>query len=180
MRKLLQLVGLVVLIAALPSAWAADLSGNWTGSFDFQGSSVALAIHLVSDGSTLTGSVEGLPTTPAEIHDGKIDGNNITFWLNTDYQGTQYKLVYRGTVSADGNSIAFTFGTESGDWGAEVTATRAAFAMPPQHVNAPPGNIKRYPGDSDGAFKTGHYRDLFAEAGHTPQETNAKIEKAFQ
>ncbi len=167
-------------MAAVPAAWAADVNGNWRGSFDFQGSSIQLTFHFVADGNTLTGSVEGLPTTPAEIHDGKIDGNTITFWLNTDYQGTEYKLVYNGTVSADGSSIGFAFGTESGDWSAEVKAERLRFQMPPPHVNAPLGEIKRYPGDGDGAFKTKHYRDLFAEAGHTPAEENAKIEKAFE
>src|SRR5919202_835025 len=34
--------------------------------------------------------------------------------------------------------------------------------------------------DGDGAFRTGRYRDLFAEQGHAPAETKAKIEKAFQ
>ena len=34
--------------------------------------------------------------------------------------------------------------------------------------------------DGDGAFRTGKYRDLFAEQGHAPTETKAKIEKAFQ
>jgi oligosaccharide reducing-end xylanase len=51
---------------------------------------------------------------------------------------------------------------------------------PPQHVNAPLGNIADHPGDGEGAYKTHHYRDLFAEQGHTPAETRAKIEKAFQ
>lgn len=40
--------------------------------------------------------------------------------------------------------------------------------------------VERFPGDGDGAFKTGKYRDLFAEIGHTPAESRAKIEKAFQ
>jgi oligosaccharide reducing-end xylanase len=47
-------------------------------------------------------------------------------------------------------------------------------------VNAPLGDIPRHPGDGAGAYKTGVYRDLFAEAGHSPAETKAKIEKAFQ
>ncbi len=180
MKRLLQMAGLLVLASALPAAGAADVSGNWRGSFDFEGTSVQLTFHFVAEGNTLTGSVEGLPTTPAEIHDGKIDGSNITFSLTTDYQGTQYKLVYNGTVSADGESIGFTFGTEAGDWSAELSATRMRFQMPPPHVNAPLGDVKRYPGDGDGAFKTEKYRDLFAEAGHTPEEEKAKIDKAFQ
>ena len=52
--------------------------------------------------------------------------------------------------------------------------------MPAPHLNAPLGKFKRFPGDGQGAFKTGRYRDLFAEQGHTAAETRAKIEKAFQ
>ncbi|HKW61043.1 MAG TPA: glycosyl hydrolase family 8 [Candidatus Acidoferrum sp.] len=51
---------------------------------------------------------------------------------------------------------------------------------PEPHVNAPLGNIPRMPGDGNGAYKTHEYRDLFAELGHTPAESRAKIEKAFQ
>jgi len=56
----------------------------------------------------------------------------------------------------------------------------AGFSPPVPHTNAPLGNIPRMPGDGNGAFKTQHYRDLFAEQGHTPAESRAKIEKAFQ
>ena len=55
-----------------------------------------------------------------------------------------------------------------------------AFRMSPPHVNAPLGEIKRMPGDGSGAYKTGHYRDLFAEQGHSSAETRAKVDKAFQ
>jgi oligosaccharide reducing-end xylanase len=51
---------------------------------------------------------------------------------------------------------------------------------PTPHVNAPLGDIPSLPGDGNGAFKTHRYRDLFAEQGHTPAESRAKIEKAFQ
>ncbi|HZQ19816.1 MAG TPA: glycosyl hydrolase family 8 [Terriglobales bacterium] len=36
------------------------------------------------------------------------------------------------------------------------------------------------PGDGNGAYKTHQYRELFAEQGHSPEESRAKIEKAFQ
>ncbi len=52
--------------------------------------------------------------------------------------------------------------------------------MPAPHVNAPLGKIERFPGDGQGAYKTHRYRDLFAEQGHSPAESRAKIEKAFQ
>ena len=57
----------------------------------------------------------------------------------------------------------------------------AVFAQAPiPHLNAPLGDIPSMPGDGHGAFKTHQYRDLFAEQGHTPAESRAKIEKAFQ
>ena len=34
--------------------------------------------------------------------------------------------------------------------------------------------------DGSGAFATGHYRDLFADAGHSQVETSAKIDAAYQ
>ena len=56
----------------------------------------------------------------------------------------------------------------------------ADFSPPVPHTNAPLGEIKRMPGDGSGAYKTHRYRDLFAEQGHSPQESRAKIENAFQ
>jgi oligosaccharide reducing-end xylanase len=63
-----------------------------------------------------------------------------------------------------------------------VPAAQSAptFQRPPQYVNAPLGEIQRFPGDGAGAYKTHEYRDLFAEQGHSAAETRAKIDKAFQ
>jgi hypothetical protein len=128
MRKMTVLAGIIVSVSVSVTLRAADLSGTWKGSFQFNGDSYPLTMHLTAAGNALTGTVEGLPTTPAEIHDGKIDGDNVTFWLNTDYQGTTYKLVYTGKISGD--QIAFTFGTEDGSWSTLLTATRSAEAVP--------------------------------------------------
>jgi hypothetical protein len=123
MLNALRIAGLLAFLAVMPSANAADVSGTWKGSFDFQGSGVPLTVHLVAAGDAVTGTIEGLPTTPAEIHDGTIDGDVVSFWVNSDYEGSTYKLLYRGTVSADG--IKFSFGTEDGSWGTEFMAMKA-------------------------------------------------------
>ena len=122
MLNALRIAGLLAFLAVMPSANAADVSGTWKGSFDFQGSAVALTFHLTTNGDAVTGTIEGLPTTPAEIHDGKIEGDVVSFWINSDYEGNTYKLLYRGTVSADG--LKFSFGTEDGSWGSELTAVK--------------------------------------------------------
>jgi hypothetical protein len=137
------MAGLVALLVGLaPCVRAADLSGTWKGAFDFQGSSVPLTLHLTVAGNAVTGTVEGLETSPAEIHDGKLDGTTVSFWLNTVYQGDMYKLVYRGTVSAAGDEIAFTFGTEDGSWGTQLTAKRSVDAVATPAVPDVNGNWK--------------------------------------
>jgi oligosaccharide reducing-end xylanase len=63
---------------------------------------------------------------------------------------------------------------------AGATAAPSGFQMPAPHENAPLGDIQRFTGDGEGAYKTHKYRDLFAEQGHAAEEIRAKIEKAFQ
>jgi oligosaccharide reducing-end xylanase len=56
----------------------------------------------------------------------------------------------------------------------------ASAQRPAPHENAPQGEIPRHPGDGAGAYATHRYRDLFAEQGHSPAETSAKIDNAFR
>jgi len=60
MLNALRLAGLLTFLAVMPSANAADVSGNWKGSFDFQGTTVALTFHLTAtaDAAGQAGEVE--------------------------------------------------------------------------------------------------------------------------
>jgi oligosaccharide reducing-end xylanase len=58
-------------------------------------------------------------------------------------------------------------------------SVQGSYSPPQPHTDAPPEPVKRYPGDGDGAYKTGTYRDLFAERGHSAAESRAKIDAAF-
>jgi hypothetical protein len=121
MKRLIQInVIAILLVTALA---AADSTGTWKGEFDFNGTAIPLQFNLKASGGTLSGTVEGLPTSPATIKDGKIQGDSISFWLETDYDGQTYKLVYKGQVSAA--EIHFTFGTEDGSFGTELVAKKA-------------------------------------------------------
>src|SRR4051812_27882827 len=131
MKIVLGFLSFIAFVCLLPGAMAAEMSGTWKGGFDFQGSTVPLTINLKIDGSKVTGTVEGLPTNPAEIHDGTFNADTVTFWVNTDYEGQTYKLVYKGKVAAD--QISFDFGTEDGSWSAPLTERKAADA-----ATAPP------------------------------------------
>ncbi|HLI03030.1 MAG TPA: hypothetical protein VKU93_02060 [Terracidiphilus sp.] len=126
MRIWLKLAALAGVLAVAAGARCADFAGTWKGAFDFQGNSVPLTFHLSLAGNAVTGTVEGLPTTPAEIHDGRIDGDTVTFSVNTDYQGENYKLVFKGSAASGDGSIHFTLGTEDGSWSSELVAEKAA------------------------------------------------------
>lgn len=129
MRNFLRIAGLIALLIVVQSARATDANGTWKGAVEFQGTSVPLTFHLTTaNHGAVTGTVEGLPTTPAEIRDGKVNGDSITFWVNTDYQGQTYKLVYTGKITE--GQIAFTFGTEDGSWGAQLTAMKSVEPAP--------------------------------------------------
>jgi hypothetical protein len=120
MKRNALLTGLLLLIAGL--AAAADLTGKWQGSFKFNEQEVPLTVEL-KGATDVTGTVSGLPSGVATIKDGKLDGDNLTFWLMTEYQGSPIKLVYKGKVA--GSEIKFTFGTEDGSWGTEFVAKKS-------------------------------------------------------
>ena len=126
MKAIARLLAVAAVVCLAPWLRAADLSGTWKGAFDFQGSSVPVTLNLKVAEMAVTGTVEGLPTSPVDIHDGKVDGESITFSVNTDYEGQTYKLIFKGKVSAD--SIDFDFGTEDGSWGTTMTAKREGAA----------------------------------------------------
>lgn len=122
MKRTFWITAILMLLSTLLSA--ADLTGKWTGQFDFNGNAVPLILDLKTSGASLTGKVSGLPTDNAEIKDGKIDGNTVTFWLMTEYQGNAIKLLWTGKISAD--QIDFTMGTEDGGFSVSFPIKKAA------------------------------------------------------
>ncbi|MGP8244533.1 MAG: hypothetical protein ACLQVN_08445 [Bryobacteraceae bacterium] len=111
---------MLLAVAALP---AADITGTWKGSFDFQGDQVPITLQLKGDADVLSGTINGLPTDPAEIKDGKVKADQVTFWVSVDYQGTTYKVVYSGKIAGD--EIHFSMGTEDGSWGTDLVVKRS-------------------------------------------------------
>jgi hypothetical protein len=128
MKAVMRLFLIAALVCAAPAVWAADLSGVWKGTFNFNDADVPTTLNLKVSGADVTGTVEGLPTSPVDIHEGKIAGDLISFWVNTDYQGDTYKLVFKGQVK--GEQIDFAFGTEDGSWGTSLSVKRGDAATP--------------------------------------------------
>ena len=122
MRKLLSIVFLSGGLAL--TALAADVTGKWTTEMRGRGGQMREAtFNLKADGHTLSGTVSG-PRGEAEISDGKIEGDQISFTQTLEFNGNTVKLLYKGTVSGD--EIKFTRTREGGDRPPqEFTAKRA-------------------------------------------------------
>lgn len=154
MKTVLRLLSLFAFITLLPVARAADVSGTWKGAFDFQGTSVPVTINLKADGSkvtgtVLTGAVEGLATTSAEIHEGTFTADMVSFWVKAEYEGQTYKLMYKGKLAAD--QITFEFGTDDGNWSSPLMVKKITDA--PLAVSVPgSASAQDISGDWKGTF----------------------------
>lgn len=120
-KRCLAATALMALTAVLLAA--ADPAGTWKGSLDFNGTPVVLTFNLKTSGATVSGTINSPLTEAAEIKDGKVDGDTVTFWTTLEYQGNPVKLVYRGKI--DGDQITFTMGTEDGSWTADIVTKRS-------------------------------------------------------
>ena len=70
--------GFVLACAFVASgAWAADVTGKWTATA--VGNNVTVTLDFAIAGNVVTGAVLNPQSGPAEIRDGKIEGNSISF-----------------------------------------------------------------------------------------------------
>ena len=111
MRLVLAFLTMVALVAA------ADVNGKWKGSMG-QGDAV---FTFKAAGSEVTGTMLGGEGKEHPLR-GTIDGDKISFTVDSEWQGNPVKLVAKGTVSGD--VMKLEIGTEDGSWGTSVTAKK--------------------------------------------------------
>jgi hypothetical protein len=89
-------------------AFAADVTGHWTGEITTGRGPQPFNLDLKQAGSALTGAVTGGRGGDIMIMEGKVDGDTISFSTSTPGRdgGPPNVQKYTGKVSADG--IAFT------------------------------------------------------------------------
>lgn len=121
MKLKLFLILTVALALFTTGAFAADISGKWTAETKGRdGQARTQTFNLKQDGSTLTGSVSS-PMGENQISDGKVDGDNISFVVKMERNGTEMKMPYTGKVS--GNEIQFKVESPRGT--REMTAKKS-------------------------------------------------------
>ena len=119
----LSLAGAFVLAATLV-AHAADITGKWTAQVPGRdGQTREATFDFKVDGEKLTGTTTGM-NGDVPITDGSIKGDAVAFNVVANFNGTDVKIVYKGTVAGD--EIKFTRQREGSDRPpAEFVAKRA-------------------------------------------------------
>jgi hypothetical protein len=121
MRMTRYVVAGLFLLGLLTSLlFAADISGKWTGDSD-QGPSFTFT--LKTDNNKLTGTMLSQEGKELPIADGKLDGDNLSFSVASEWQGQPIKLVATGKVTGD--QIQLHIGTDDGSWGTDTALKRA-------------------------------------------------------
>ena len=124
---------LTILLVASFALLAADITGKWTFEQPGRGGNPGrpVTITLKADGSTLTGTMpaggRGGGGDPIAITDGKIDGNNISFTVKREMNGTTMVTSYDGVLGGDELKLKITRnGPDGTPTTTEVVAKRSA------------------------------------------------------
>jgi hypothetical protein len=96
MKRLAGVVSIVLLLASVLLA-ADDLTGKWSGSFvitfpDGETKDAIAFMDLKQKGAELTGTAGENPDKQWTIQKGKVEGNKITFEVQTDEPLVKFEL----------------------------------------------------------------------------------------
>jgi len=95
----------VLLLAIAAPLLAADVAGTWTAAIETQiGTQNYTYTFKVADGK-LTGTAKS-QFAETQITEGTVNGDEIVFVENLDFQGTPLRIAYKGKLSGD--EIKFT------------------------------------------------------------------------
>lgn len=97
-RSLLSLISLVLLTAL--SVWAAGATGKWTATFNTQVGEQQYTWNLTAAGSKLTGTYTSTNGN-GEITEGKIDGDQLSWVENLNFQEMPLRIEYKATLAGD-------------------------------------------------------------------------------
>ena len=92
-------------LVMLAPLYGADITGTWTASFDTQIGMQNYTYTFKVEGAKLTGTAKSDNGT-SQIAEGTVNGDDVAFVENLDFQGMPLRIVYKGKVSGD--EIKFT------------------------------------------------------------------------
>jgi hypothetical protein len=120
--RLARIAGSVMLLVVMTSLLlAADVNGKWSGKSE---EGPEWVFNFNADGAKLTGTMVGADGKERPINEGKLEGDNLSFSVNSEWQGTAIKLVMKGKVA--GEKINLRVDTDDGAWGTDLVLARAS------------------------------------------------------
>ena len=90
---------------------ATDVTGIWKSDFDSQIGHQNYTFTFKQDGAKLTGKANseiGEQKREAELQEGKVGGNAVSFVEMLNFNENEIRITYAGKLSTDGNEIKFT------------------------------------------------------------------------
>lgn len=121
--KFVSRVATATLMFVLPALVlaATNLTGTWQGKMDAGGDAV---FHIKADDKTIGGTMLGADGKEHPISDAKLDGDNISFNVASEWQGMPVKLIVTGKVSGD--QMQLHIAADNGYWATDATVKRAS------------------------------------------------------
>ena len=104
------------------TALAADVAGTWTGEQEGRNGPMTVTFNFKTEGNTLTGAMT-TPRGEAQISEGKVNGDEVSFVIVREFNGNSMKINYSGTVS--GNEMKLKTSREGSDRTRELTLKRS-------------------------------------------------------
>jgi hypothetical protein len=101
MTKIIKVCVLTLCCVVAGLAYAADVSGTWTASFDTQVGKQEYTYTLKVEGAALSGTAKSNLIGDSTLSDGKVDGNKISFVEKGNYQGMPLQFNYTGEIAGD-------------------------------------------------------------------------------
>ena len=127
----------LLITGSISNVLAADITGAWHSEFDSQIGHQKYTFTFQQDGSKLTGKAEseaGDRRREAELKEGKVDGDTISFVELLSIPDREIRITYKGELSANGNEIKFT--REVGDFAKTEIVARREQAPPAEPGSA--------------------------------------------
>ena len=115
--------GILLFLGASSLQAATDVTGKWTAKFDTQIGEQSYTYEFVVKGTALTGKAES-NLGKAEIKNGKVDGDTVTFTEVLTFQDMTIDINYTGKVVSN-DQIDFTRVVTVADSTEKLVARRA-------------------------------------------------------
>ena len=88
-------------ILAAPGLRAADATGKWTAEWDTQIGMQKYTFEFKAEGARLTGKAISDRFGESAIHNGQVNGDEISFVEMLKFEGMELRIEYKGKVGAD-------------------------------------------------------------------------------